>query len=216
MSLSLYYAPGACSFVPHCALEFAGAAFEPRGVNFREGQQRTPEYLAINPRGQVPVLMVDGQPLTQIVAIAGYIAAAFPQAGLLSAEPWLRARAIEALAYMNNTIHPCFTRFFRSANFVDDSASQAQLKAAAALKYRDHMGELDEMARKAVGPFLFGATPSFADFYMLTLFRWGGFAGIDGDDFAALAPHVDRVAALPAVARVIAREGITVRTYKKP
>jgi glutathione S-transferase len=213
--LQLYYAPGACSFVPHCALEAAGAPYEPRPVNLREGEHRKPEYLALNPRAQVPVLVVDGKPLTQIVAIAGYIAAAYPQAGLLAAEPWARAKAIEALAYMNNTIHPCFTRYFRTATFVEDAAAQAALKAAAAAKYREHMQEMDVMAQAAAGPFLFGAAPSFADFYMLTLYRWGGFAGIDGAQFPALMAHVERVAAVSAVARVIEREGIKLHTFRK-
>jgi glutathione S-transferase len=69
MSLKLYYAPGACSFVPHAMLELSGAAFEPISVKLHKGEQRSAEYLALNPRGQVPVLVDGGEVITQIVAI---------------------------------------------------------------------------------------------------------------------------------------------------
>ena len=58
MTLKLFFAPGACSFVPHAMLELAGAAFEPVSVKLHKGEQRSAEYLALNPRGQVPVLPV--------------------------------------------------------------------------------------------------------------------------------------------------------------
>ncbi|HLE65624.1 MAG TPA: glutathione S-transferase family protein, partial [Burkholderiales bacterium] len=64
MNIDLYFAPGACSFVPHAALEAvkaaAGQDFTPKLVKLHKGEQRTPEYLAMNPNGQVPVLVVDG------------------------------------------------------------------------------------------------------------------------------------------------------------
>src|SRR5204863_7208860 len=85
-TLQLYYAPGACSFVPHVALEAAKAEFEPKLVKLHKGEQKTPEYLALNPNGQVPVLVVDGRALTQIMAIVAYLVRQFPDAGLLPAE----------------------------------------------------------------------------------------------------------------------------------
>ncbi len=66
MTLKLYFAPGACSFVPHTLLEASGAPFEPVMVKLHKGEQQSPEYRAINPRGQVPVLVDDGQVITQI------------------------------------------------------------------------------------------------------------------------------------------------------
>ena len=97
MNLELYFSPGACSFVPHVALEAikgaTGQAFEPKLVKLHKGEQKAPEYLALNPHGQVPVLIADGQPLNQIVAICDYLDRRFPQAGLLPAESWARARS---------------------------------------------------------------------------------------------------------------------------
>ena len=82
MNLELYYAPGACSFVPHVALEAIKAAtgqdYEPKLIKLHKGEHRTPEYLALNPNGQVPVLMTDGKPLAQIVAICDFLDRSFP------------------------------------------------------------------------------------------------------------------------------------------
>ena len=101
MKLELYFAPGACSFVPHASLEIVMAAtgqdFEPKLVKIHKGEQKTPEYLAMNPNGQVPVLVADGRPLNQIVAILDFIDRSFPAAGLLPAESWARAQALSLL-----------------------------------------------------------------------------------------------------------------------
>ena len=95
MKLELYFAPGACSFVPHVALEAvkaaAGQDFEAKLVKLHKGEHQTPQYLAMNPNGQVPVLVVDGKPLNQIVAICDWIDRAFPQAGLLPGDAWARS-----------------------------------------------------------------------------------------------------------------------------
>ena len=68
MSLKLYFSPGACSFVPHSLLQLSGASYEPIMVKLHKGEQHGDEYKAINPRGQVPVLIDNGQVITQIVA----------------------------------------------------------------------------------------------------------------------------------------------------
>jgi glutathione S-transferase len=101
MSLQLYFAPGACSFVPHCLLELSGATFEPKMVKLHKGEQYEPAYQAINPRGQVPVLVDGDQAVTQIVAITLYLDEKFPQSGFLPASGIARAKALETLAWMN-------------------------------------------------------------------------------------------------------------------
>ncbi|MDP1894555.1 MAG: glutathione S-transferase N-terminal domain-containing protein, partial [Hydrogenophaga sp.] len=109
MTLKLFFAPGACSFVPHAMLELAGAAFEPVSVKLHKGEQRSPEYLALNPRGQVPVLVDGGEVVTQIVTILLHLDAQFPEAGILPASGMARTRALQTLTWMNNTVHPTFT-----------------------------------------------------------------------------------------------------------
>lgn len=217
MSLTLYYAPGACSFVPHSLLEMAGATFEPQLVKLHKNEQNSPEYKAINPRGQVPVLVVDGKPLTQIVAIVGYIDARFPQAGLLPTDPFERAKALELLAWMNNSVHPTFTHFFRPEKFAAEDSTQALIKSHAATSYKPLLQELDALAARAQAEgrgFLVGDSFGPADAYALVLLRWGGFAGHDPEGFPALWAHVQKVAALPGVARTIERERLVLNVYK--
>ena len=136
MTLKLYFAPGACSFVPHVLLEASGAAFEPVMVKLHKGEQQSPEYRAINPRAQVPVLVDGAEVITQILAIIGYLNDRFPQLGFLPAEPLARARAMETLAWMNNTVHPAFTHIFMPQKFSDNPAVHEDLRRYNAGLYR--------------------------------------------------------------------------------
>jgi glutathione S-transferase len=217
MTLKLYFAPGACSFVPHALLESTGEAFEPVLVKLHKGEQQTPEYKAINPRGQVPVLVDGGHTITQIVAIVSYLNDRFPQQNFLPREPLARARALETLAWMNNTVHPTFTHVFMPFKFTDNPQAQAEIKAFAARSYAPLLAEIEAMAQAAAASgqaFLGGEHFGPLDAYALTLIRWGGFAGIDPAGFAALWAHVQKVAQLPAVARAIERERLQLNVYK--
>jgi len=217
MSLKLYYAPGACSFVPHFGLEAIQAAcgepFEAQSVRLHKGEQHTPEYLALNPNGQVPVLTVEGRPLTQITAICDYLDARFPQAGLLPREPWARAQAASTLAWLNNTVHPTFTRVFMPARFATDVGAQAQVREFAVGQFRHHLERIQGWLECA-HPWLLGERPSFIDAYVLTLYRWGGLAGIDPAGLPALQAYVSRLAQQPPVAAAMARERIALETFK--
>lgn len=214
--ITLYHAAGACSMVPYAALESIGTAYELKAISFKDNQQKSPEYLGLNPHGQVPLLLVDGQKIEQVVAICSYLAERFPEAQLLPREPIAKAQAMQWLAYMNNTIHPCFTRWFRAANFIEGEAHQAALKEKAAALYRNYMLEIQEAISKAGTAFLFGDKPSFADFYAAALYRWSGYAGVDPESVPQLTAYVERVAALPAMAKVLTSDGLKLRTYRKP
>ena len=213
MSLKLFYAPGACSFVPHSLLELAGAEFEPALVKLHKGEQRSPEYLALNPRGQVPLLVDGGESISQIVAIVLHIDARFPQAGVLPASGMARTRALSTLMWMNNTVHPTFTHVFMPQKFTDDAGAQALVKQHAVGVYRALLAELEAMAAQA-GSWLTGDQPGALDAYALTLLRWGGFAGIDPETCPATWTLAQRFAALPAVARVVEREKLQLNVYK--
>jgi glutathione S-transferase len=217
MNLELYFAPGACSFVPHVALEAikaaTGQAFVPKLVKLHKGEQKTPEYLALNPNGQVPVLVVDGKPLTQIVAICDYLDRSFPKAGLLPTEPWARSQALSQLAWMNNTVHPTFTRVFRTPEFAESEAAQAEVKKIAAAKYRTLLERIQQWSA-AARPFWFGERISFHDAYAFTLLRWGGMAGVDAKALPGYFAYIERVVAAAPVAAALERERIKLDTYK--
>ena len=153
--MELYFAPGACSFVPHVALEAiraaTGESFEPKVVKLHKGEQKAPEYLAINPNGQVPVLIVDGKPLNQIVAICDYLDRRFPRAGLLPTDGWARAQALSQLAWMNNTVHPTFSRVFRAADLAESEAAQAEIRKIAAARFRTQLERIQAWSAAATG-----------------------------------------------------------------
>lgn len=217
MNLELYFAPGACSFVPHAALEAVkaatGQAFEPKLVKLHKGEHRTPEYLARNPNGQVPVLVVDGKPLDQIVAIIDFLDRGFPNAGLLPLEPWARAQAMSQLAWMNNTVHPTFTHVFRAADFAASEDAQAEVKKIAQAKYRQCLERIQDWVAGA-RKFWYGDQITAHDAYAFTLLRWGGYAGIDPKSLPGYLAYVERVMAAPPVAAALERERVKLDTYK--
>jgi glutathione S-transferase len=212
MNLQLYFAPGACSFVPHVGLEAAKAEFEPKLVKLHKGEQRAPEYLALNPNGQVPVLVADGKPLTQIVAICDFIDRTFPGARLLPQAAWERTQALSQLAWMNSTPHPTATRFFFPERYAESEAARAEVRKRAAEEFRGYLARVQTMLPRT--GYWWGEHLSFHDAYALTLLRWGGFAGVDPKAFPDYYAYAQRVAQAPAAAAAMARERISLDTYK--
>ncbi|MEO9190041.1 MAG: glutathione S-transferase N-terminal domain-containing protein [Acetobacteraceae bacterium] len=108
--LTLYLAPGSSSMAPHIALHEIGVEFEPRPVSLGRKGTRTPEFLAINPEGKVPTLLIDGRALTEVAAILFYLARRFPQAALLPADDEGEAQAVSWMSFIAATIHPARSR----------------------------------------------------------------------------------------------------------
>lgn len=151
MSIKLYYAPGACSFVPHTLLEASGEPFEPVLVKLHKGENYGDEFKAVNPRSQVPVLVDGNETITQITAIVQYLDARLPQKNFLPRELVPRTRVLETLAWMNNTVHPAFTHVFMPHKFAGTPEAQAEMKAFNTGLYRGMLGELEAMAASAAG-----------------------------------------------------------------
>lgn len=217
MSLTLYFAPGACSFVPHCMLEASGAAYEPTLVKLHKGEQYDAAYKAINPRSQVPVLVDEGQAVTQVVAICMYLDSKFPQMGFLPAAGLARAKALEAFVWMNNTVHTTFMHVFLPNKFSASVDVQADIKAFAVETYRGLLVELQTLVTDAQArgdAWLSGAQFGPLDAYALTLTRWGSMSGINPEGYSALWAFVQQVASHPPVQRVMERERLQLNLFK--
>lgn len=213
MSIELYFGPGACSFVPHVLLQASGAAFEPKLVKLHKGEQQSEEYKKLNPRGQVPVLVAEGQVITQIMAITTYIAEAFPAAQFLPTAPLAKARFLQTLAWMNNTVHPTFTHIFMPQKFAADASAQAAMKTHNTALLAQQLAEINVLVQSAQAAgcrYIAGAYGhdhlTALDAYCLTLNRWGSISGIDPTQFTHSWAHIQQLAAHPAVAAVIERE----------
>lgn len=105
-ALTLYLSPGASSMAVHIALHETGATFDIKSLSFEKKEHRQPPFLAINPAGKVPTLLVDGTPITEVAGCLLYLAKRFPDAGLLPADPLAEAQAVSWMSFIASTLHP--------------------------------------------------------------------------------------------------------------
>lgn len=201
--LKLYYSPGACAMASHIALEEAGADYELQKIDLRQGEQRTPEYLAINPAGVTPALATEQGVITQNVAILTYVAQTHPQAGLAPTEAYAFARMQAFNAWLASSLHPAIGKVLFSRPPLEGAARAAALDQAFA-KY-----DLAEQ-HLLVGPWALGADHSVTDGYLMVFTRWARQADLlDKARFPGLNAHLDRVQSRPAVQRALAVEGLS-------
>src|SRR6516162_9451646 len=149
MQLILYYAPNACSLVPYVTLTEAGASFEIHPLNFRKSQHMTSEYLRLNPKHKVPVLMIDGAPLTENVAIQIWIARHFPAAKLLPTDPMQELHAISLLAWCASGIHPFLSRINSPPRVCDFPGSEESVRRLAQQQlFKNCMAHFERMKQR--------------------------------------------------------------------
>src|SRR5436190_9668097 len=109
--LTFYFAPGSSSMAVHIALHETGAPFEARPLSFDTKDMRTPAFLAINPEGKVPTLLIDGRVLTEVAGILFYLARRFPEAKLLPAgDIEAEAQAVSWMSFIAAALHPARAR----------------------------------------------------------------------------------------------------------
>ena len=180
--LKLYFAPGASSMAPHIALYEVGASFEAQPMSFHKKEMRSPEYLAINREGTVPVLMIDGRPLTEVAGILYYLARRFPEADLLPHdEPEAEAHAISWMSFIAFKVHPARGRGLEYATRVYKLAD-------------DRLGAKEW----AIGRY------SIADIHLFRLFwRFQNSLKPPPGTFPSLTAHYHRMMARPAVKKTI-------------
>ena len=142
MEIVLCYAPTTCALVPYVTLTEAAADFEVRRINMRQRDHMSADYLKINPKHKVPVLIIDGQPLSDNVAIQNWIARTFPEAKLLPGDPWQELKAISMLSWCSSGIHPHLARINSPAKFCDFPGSEESLRKALSLQV-DHAVRID-------------------------------------------------------------------------
>lgn len=178
--LTFYFAPGSSSLAPHIALHEVGAVFEPKPMSFHQQALRAPSYLAINPEGKVPTLLIDGRPLTEVAGILYYLARAYPAASLLPEnDPEAEAQVISWMSFIASTLHPARARGVEHATNIWAIAEQ-------------RLGARDW----AIGRY------SIADIHLFRLFwRFGTALKPAPGAFPHLTAHHDRMMARPAVRR---------------
>ncbi len=111
-TLIFYLTPGASSMAPHIALHEVGASFEQRLVSLKaKREERAADFLALNPEGKVPTLVIDGKPLTEVAAILYWLARTYPAAKLWpTGDIDAETRAISWMSFIAATVHPARAR----------------------------------------------------------------------------------------------------------
>ncbi len=183
--LELYFAPGSSSMAPHIALHEIGCPFEPRPVSFHAKGTRTPEFLALNPAGKVPVLVVDGRPIPEVLAILHYLARAYPEAALLPEDPVGEAEVLAWMSFLASHVHP--------------SRTQGLEAARAAWSLAD--------AKLGSADWTVGGRYSIADIHLFRIYwRFRGSLNPGPGEFANLERHYERMMARHAVQKTIGIE----------
>jgi glutathione S-transferase len=202
--LTLYFAPDTCARVPLIALEEIGSPYSLEVVAFMKGQHKSPEYLALNPAGKVPLLVVDGVPLTENVAILTWLAERFPEAALLpeSEDGFARAGLLSDLAYCASGLHPIVTRLRIPQFFCDTPDGSRRVFDMAEVAMRPNFELIDR--RLAENRWWYGDRWSIVDAYINWVwFRVTG-TQFDASAFPNLSRHDAEMKLRPAVTRALA------------
>ncbi|MDB5452193.1 MAG: Glutathione S-transferase [Caulobacteraceae bacterium] len=204
MTLNLFYVPGTCALAAHIALEEAGAPFEAVRLSFADNQQRSPEYLALNPKGRVPALVTDRGVITENIAILTYVAQAWPEAGLAPSDPFAFAQMQAMNSYLATTVHVAYAHGRRPYRWADDEAAQAEMKRKAPSVFADSFQIIEDLLVDR--PYVLGDAYSLSDLYLFVFEGWLEGQEADLSRFPRLAAHYARVAARPAVRKILAVE----------
>lgn len=212
MKLELYYSPRTCALVPYVALTEAGAEFTVHNMNSRTGQLKTPEYLKLNPKHKVPVLVIDGRPLTENPAIQIWIHRNFPQAKLLPADPEQEIQAISLMCWFASGIHTKMTPNARPENYCDlpDSAESVKRVANKLLFEEFRIAEKMLAGRE----FFFDHFTAPDAYFFWCLQRTLSFK-LDLSEFPNCMAHYDRIGRRPSALKLIEHEKQVLAEFKR-
>ena len=214
----LFYAPGACSLASHIALTESGLAFEARSVDLSRGEQRDESFLALNPKGRVPLLLAPEGTISESPAILEYVASVAPDAGLVPSVPYSAAKMRAFNCYLCATVHVAHAHGPRGSRWADSEDALLDLKAkvpetmGAAFKLiEDQLAEssaVDQGRSQAGGPWVLGREYSVADAYLYTFSRWLELDRVDISGLQRVLAHRTAMEARPAVQAVLEAEGV--------
>ena len=202
MTLTAFISAGACAMATHSALEEAGLGYEMQLIDLKKGEQKTPEYLAVNPAGVTPALKTDKGVITQNAAILGWVAATHPDKKLAPVgDAFAMARFDAFNGWLASSLHPAIGKVLFSRPPLEGEARDQAVEQALA-KY-------DLAEQQIEGDWVFGDTWSLADNYLSVFTRWARQARLlDAARYPKLNAHLDRVQARPAVQRMLKAEGL--------
>jgi len=203
--IKLYYAPDTCALASHIALEDAGAEYASVRIDFAREEQRSQNYLAVNPKGRVPAMVTDRGILTETPAMLAFIAQSFPRADLAPlGDPFAFAQVQAFNSYLCSTVHVAHAHRMRGHRWADDEAAIAAMRR----KVPQSVGACYELIEREMlnEPWVMGEDYTICDPYLFTLAQWMEADGVDPARLPKLSDHRRRVSERPAVRKVIAQE----------
>lgn len=207
---TLHYSPGACSLAPHIVLEEIGLPYALSLASTSDGSTHTPEYLRLNPKGRVPVLVMGDWVLTEAPAILVHLAVSNPAAGLLPDAPDGLTRSLEWFNWLSGTVHAVAIRqVWRPETFTCDASQHAGI----IVKGRENLASAFALinSRMEHSAWAVGQRYSTVDPYLLVFYRWGNRMGIDmRSHYPAWTRHTQHVLEREAVVSALSQEGISV------
>jgi glutathione S-transferase len=203
--LTLYFAPGSCALASLIALEESGLTYEHRRLILANGDQRQPDYLAINPKGRVPALVTDRGVITENIAIMTYIAQIAPAAKLASLDdPFEFAQLQSFNSYIASTVHINHSHKGRGYRWTDDAAAIETMKAKVPQTMTESFAMIEDKMLK--GPWVMGEQYTIADGYLFTMEKWLPGDNVDISQFPKASAHYQRMLERPAVKKALAVE----------
>ena len=200
--MKLYYAKGTIAIATAIALHEAGLDFEPVRLDFRAGEQGTPEYQAINPKGRVPALVTDLGILTETGAILDYIADIAPAAGLRPSDAYEAAKMREAMCYLASTMHVNHAHKMRGHRWASEESSFADMKAKSVQTMTESAAHVENHVLQ--GQYVLGETFSLADPYLYVACNWLEGDGVSVADYPKITAFIEAMRGRASVAQVIA------------
>ena len=205
---TLYYYPGNANLAPHMVLRELGVPYELVLVDREKNQQKSPDYLKLNPHGRIPTLYDDGLVLYEAAAICLHLAERHPEAGLVpplgSAE---RSKFYQILIYLTNTLQAEMLMYFYPERWASGEAA-TQVKAAAEAHMVTMFDQIESELASHGGPWVLGEQYSLVDPYLFMLARWSRNMTQPASHRPHLRQFQERMSARPAVQRCFADEGI--------
>ena len=200
--MTLYASQGSVTVAAHLALEEASLPYTTHWISFDKGEQRSREFLAINPKGRLPTLQTEHGHLTETPAILDYICDISGK--FLPSNPFQKARAREMISFLAATVHVNHAHGPRAARWSDDPAAQASMAAKVAETMADSCSVIEAVLPDA-GWFL--GSYCIADIHLYAVSRWLAGDGVDIAEYPKLAAHFVAMKARPAVVKVATLHG---------
>lgn len=202
--MKLWYAPGGASMVVHAALEEIGQPYELQAVDLARGDQKSPEFLELNPNGRVPVLVDRPVVMYESAAIVMYLADRFPDSGLAPMSEPARSRYFLWMLLLSNTVEEALLRWFHPDDYVEGAEPRAALTRAAEAKLDSLWDRID--GTLAAEGYLTGRLPCAADLMLYMLCFWARRLAWPPSRRPAIAVWLQDMAERPSIQAMMARE----------